>query len=480
MIFYPEVWLSLAFLYFVGEALSRRYSVAISFSIFGLISLAAYVSLFSVTVGQAPLALTVLVISTICLIASIFFLRRSLTKPLWLAVRSMVFGAFSAAVSIITQYFGVAGVAFSDGFTILTATSWIQGAFDISPLDGNKGVKRGFAISAVQSLGETGEYVVGFIPLIFIAAVSTSLLIVFRIIGDKKKSVLVSLVLLAMMLSTEAIFRHLYLMNSHSLIWLAFAITILMIIDNHGFVFKRTLIVSLIPLLSALAFARLDAIWIYAPLLVPIALANYRASKINGLLVLSPVLISLGAWLFLAVVDFPFGGKAGVGIILTLAASAFLLANWLLPETALTAASLRKIYYFASLGLLLVIIIISNRGISVKNLVVNLFLGEGLWGVTIVALLVFSLLAIPLLRRVNSDQIVKFLLAAGLLAMSLYLFAKVADGLGSGAFTGYGFSRIGWGDSLNRMLVAYIPFAVVFVSSALSFGANTKVEHKFR
>lgn len=468
MIIYFEVWLAVALLYFIGESLTRKYYVAISFPIFSLISITAFVSLVSISVTTLNLEFAVLVVSAILFILTVLFVRNSRPKTFWIGARALFYGSITALVSFITQYFGLAGVAFSDGFTILRTSLWLQGVLDVSPLVGDKGVKRGYAISAVQSLGQTGEYLVGFVPIIFIAATISTLFIVFRIISNRQIATLLSIVLVVVFISTEAILRHLYLMNSHSLIWLAFAVTILMVTDNGGFVFERALVLSMLPLFSSLAFARLDAIWIFAPLLIPIALANFRANKTHGLAILFAVIVSLTSWLFIAVTDFPFGGTAGVVALMVTGVLGFFVVNWILPEKALDAPTISKIYYFASLALAPMIIIISNFESSLENLVLNLFLGEGLWGATVIALMLISLIAIPLLIRHKPDEIQRFILSAGLLSLLFFVCAKLADGFDSGSILDSVIARSGWGDSLNRMLVAYIPFAVIFVSSAMS------------
>jgi hypothetical protein len=92
---------------------------------------------------------------------------------------------------------------------------------------------------------------------------------------------------------------------------------------------------------------------------------------------------------------------------------------------------------------------------------INLFLGEGLWGATPL-FLVLLYVALILFDRgpVSQQQKWIFALVAG--TMGAMILAKFGDGLSSSGTLG-SFARIGWGDSLNRMLVYLIPGIVALL-----------------
>lgn len=468
MIFYPEVWISLALLFLIGDWLSSRFYISASLPIFGLITISSFVGLFSVNFFALDLGLATLILTSVLALITGFLTRPTWKKLVIGSVKASAFVGVSASISFLTKYFGLAGVGFSDGFTIVGTGLWIQGLIEDTPLVGDRGLKRGLAMPAVQALGAPGEYLVGFIPLIFLVALICSMLIVYKTVGDKRLAIVLISALLIVLLSTEAVLRNLYLMNNHSLILLAYAVLILALLENKGFVFERKTLVSLLPVISTLGFARIDTLWMFAPLLIPLALVSFRKNKANGLLILASALIPLASWLIFALEGFTFGGYLGVALILSATTAIFFVANALIPNRWLQLQQLKKVYYWASIGLAVVIVLISNLERSINALFLNFVLGEGLWGVTLIALAVFAIVSSYFVRKMKVDDLEGWLIAAGLLALLLFVFAKLADGFGSGGITGGYIARSGWGDSLNRMLVAFTPFAFVFISSRLN------------
>lgn len=451
-------------LFFVGHIASNRMYLSLSLPVFGLVTVASIVGLVSITFGPVNLGLIVLLTTAVAAVLLLLILRPRLSVVLKSLSFAGAYGLVTATISLLTQALGLASVAFSDGFTLMRTSLWIQGVISESPLDGDKGLKRGFGIPSVQALGERGEYLVGFMPVIFITALICSLLIIFKLVQDRAIAWVVSGALLVVMLSTEAILRHMYLMNSHALIWLAFAVILLFILDKRTFELDPQSLVTVLPMFIALAFARFDAVWIFAPFLIPIALATYWRNKLSGLLVLASVLVPLAGWLLMAVVDFPFGGQLGVVVLLTLVIAAFFLAAFSLPQTWLTFGTLRKIYLWSAVSTSFLVLLLSNFTSSFDSLFVNLILGEGLWGMSVISLAALSLVAIFARKRRNKDDLSRMMLVAGFLSLNLFLIAKLGDGIENGLFGG-SLARSGWGDSLNRMLVAYIPFVFLFIGN---------------
>ena len=468
----------MSLLFFIGRTVGARSYLVLSLPVFGLVTIASFVSLFSVSVYSLNLNWTVLVITAI--FASLIFvvLRPGILVTLRSIYYAGIYGAGIAALSAVTQWLGLAGVGFSDGFTIMRASLWIQGVILESPLDGERGLKRGFGISSVQALGDRGEYLVGFMPVIFITAMFCSALIMFKLIQDRTVAGVVAASLLVVMISTEAILRHMFLMNSHSLIWLAFAVIILVILDKKAFDLEPPSLLAVLPVFSSLAFARFDAVWIFAPLLVPIALATYWRSKTSGVAVLLSVLVPLGGWLLIAVDNFPFGGDLGVVAIVVAITAIFLAASAVLQRSWIEFKSLSYIFLWAGAALILSAFLVSDSSKSFDAFIINLILGEGLWGLTIISLLVFAFstaIANLFIRPDRKNYLVQAILAMGLLSLSLLLLAKLGDSFEVG-LAGAPLARPGWGDSINRMLAAYIPFALTFIGHQISKFTKNQID----
>ena len=471
MTFYFEVWLAIAFLAFGSSLFSRRFYVIATFPIFGLITLSSAVALFSVSVVKMDLQLGVLTLSAFFSVAVILILRPSLRQLLRGAIAAGLAIFSAAAFSLTSQFFGLAGVGFSDGFTILTASLWFQDqVVQESPLVGFRGLKRGIGISAVQALGESGEYLVGLIPLIFAIFIVCSSLIIYKTLGTKWVAVVLTASLLTIAISTEAILRHLYLMNSHALIGLAFAVATLMVIDSKSLVLRGDLLILAFPMISTVAFARLDALIIFLPLVVPLAIANYRQRKSLGLALILAALVPTAAWLSIAVIDFPVGGQLGVFILCTLALGLFYLTASIVPEKFVTAKTIAKLYLWSICAILVFVLVLSDLEASSRAMVLNFYQGEGLWGATLFLVSGVVILSLFLGRGSSFGAEATFLLRAGVLSLLFFLIAKVGDGQLSSVLAGDGLSsavlaRSGWGDSLNRMLVAYLPFFFLLSAS---------------
>jgi len=461
---YFDVWLALGLLFFASYLMSHRTYLSMSFPIFGVVTLSSLAALISVSLAQIDLGFSVLSGSALIAAIIVFTSKPGGKKAARAAFFSTLYSFGVAAISLFTQVFGVAGVGFSDGFTIMRTSLWIQGVVGESPLDGSKGLKRGWGMSSVQALGDRGEYLVGFVPVIFIVAIICSLLIIFRVLKDRSVAIALSATTFVVLLSTEAVLRHLYLMNSHSLIWLALAVLILILLDQRTFEMRGRSLVAVLPVISAIAFARFDALWVIAPLLVPILLATYRSKRTNGLLILVSALGPLATWLLIAVTNFPLGGPVGIGIVVFGVVLAFLLTNAIIPVGWLEFGKLKKIYFWLALGITLLAFLLANATSSLQGMFANFLLGEGLWGATIICLVGLALIASILKRKKPTEELFGLIHAAGFLMISLLFAAKLGDGFEDGILGG-GLVRSGWGDSINRMIVVYVPFAVLFVAN---------------
>ena len=107
----------------------------------------------------------------------------------------------------------------------------------------------------------------------------------------------------------------------------------------------------------------------------------------------------------------------------------------------------------------MLVVVLTNTAASLTNLGINLFFGEGLWGFTVAFVVLFTG-ASYFRPRVLDKAFARQLAGIGALTVALYLLSKYGDGATSGSSLP-GFSRVGFGDSLNRTLVTWVPFLVL-------------------
>ena len=135
------------------------------------------------------------------------------------------------------------------------------------------------------------------------------------------------------------------------------------------------------------------------------------------------------------------------------------------------------VYSFWALAALLIAELI-NSDSDVSPLVTNFFLFEGLWGYSAYLFLAIVAASFIFSRKEPLHQALVELL---LLSLLLILAVKLTDVfLTSGA--DFAVARVGWGDTVNRLMVAILPIVVLItaklIGSMLNFREHTQVEKK--
>jgi hypothetical protein len=459
-----------------GLLLTRSTFSALAFSIFGLYTSAALAVVVGIITSPEARKSAIIVIAFSCLLISIVYVLKTkkfagMKHWIWAGV----FAVLSIASQIVSRSFGLSSVAFGDGHTIMGVGQVFQG-YPGEVLGGTKALKRGFGLPALQSFGFDREYLVGFLPIFFIAALILTLYLLWLISPTKPVFLSVTSVTLAIVVSTEAIMRHLYLMNTHATAWLLTSFFLIMVWKHLYSEVNPGEVVTILLAFSAIAFMRFDFILLFAPYLLVFLLTTARQNKFLAIGSLFAVAVPAWLWMTLAVSDFPFFGSAGpslLAIIGVALGTAIVLTQDKLrrPIVPLTGISLLVLASFFSFAL----IVFTNLIRSLENVFTNLFLGEGLWGfsfwiLTFIALV--SLLAKRTAANMNFNKAAVRLFTA---SISLYIFTKFLDGdlLWE---VGTSWSRIGFGDSLNRTLVTWLPFFLIPVVKMFTSIFPLKIE----
>lgn len=444
-----------------GLLLTRSTFSAIAFSIFGLYTSAALAVIIGIISSPEIRKPAILVIALSCLLISIvyaFKTKKIAARMHW--IWTGMFAVLPLASQLISRTFGLSSVAFGDGHTIMRVGQLFQG-FPSEVIGGTKALKRGFALPALQSFGFDQEYLVGFLPIFFIAALILTIYLVWLISPTKSVFFSVTTITFAIVISTEAIMRHLYLMNTHATAWLLTSFFLIMIWKYLYSEVNPGEVVTIVLAFGAIAFMRLDFILLFAPYLLVLLLLMARPNKFLAIGLLFVVAIPAWLWMTLAVNDFPYFGSAGPSLLaitgIALGTMIVLVQNNLRhPILPLTGMSLWILASFVSVALL----VLTNALRSLENVFTNLFLGEGLWGFSF---WIFAFIALASLLTKKTTTNIDFNKAAVRLfvsSVSIYVFTKFLDGQSLWEL-GSSWSRVGFGDSLNRTLVTWLPFFLI-------------------
>ena len=460
ILFSPVPTFSLVLLALVGMWLHRSAVIAIVFSLFGLLTASSLSILFVTVTGlsawqdQIMIGLTILVGGVMLGLGG-----KPVSKPTignQLGVLSFVL--FVVFIQIGSRLFGLSSVAFTDGHTILLLGQEFQGGGE-SRLDGIQALKRGFALPALQAFGQDGEYLVGFMPIFFLAALMLTLYLVHEVAPSWRISGPVGAIVVFVIFSTEAIFRHAYLINTHSIAWLAMAFFLNMLVKHLRGDLLRPDFASIGLAVVTVSFVRLDLALLFAPITVSLVLIAAPISRRYALGIVGAVILPLWLWISLATREFPYGGQFGITLFsfigLLLGALVVLLQGSLRRPLNILESS--WLYWGAGVifGLTM---LLSNVFNSLQHLFVNLFLGEGLWGFTPLVLALLALLSTFLHGTEIAPKFLSVSLKILTITLATYIFTKYLDGATAGVENPT-FARIGFGDSLNRSLVTWLPFA---------------------
>jgi hypothetical protein len=466
-------------LIFVGLLpLFRGFAETFAYTMIAFLVFAAVGAVVSIIVQLPIIKWLVIALSAIFCVSVWIIARKSSWSihKAWLGSIPLFFGLVVVS-QLITRSFGLSSVAFTDGHTILALGQAIQQGTP-EALSGMQALKRGFALPAMESLGLDGEYFVGLMPLFFIAALLATYALLKHLFPDSTKRLLAMFMLGALAISTEAIARHIYLENTHSMAWLLSALLLGAIVKISKDGLDVSTRIGLLLLFSAIGFTRFDYVLLFLPALLYVVILLIKQKSKFGFALVAANLASLMFWTLLAVRDFPVFGQFGPVLILLFGLLGYLLLQLFIGSTRISFETLTtRLFWILMAASLVSILVFANVWPFIRNLAVNLFLGEGLWGATAYLFLVLWLVVGFFTKWKTGSSIHSQLAQIGILMFTVYLNLKMVDAFNSGS-TRPGIVRIGFGDSLNRTLVTWLPFGAILLNRALDLlqpdGSKTK------
>lgn len=465
IVFEPTIALLLIFVALLP--IFGKFAETFSYTMVTFMIFAASGGIFSIAI-QAPVTQWFVVTLSVALCATTWVYAKKSRLEFqrnWL-ISAGIFLSIVSASQILTRVLGLSSVAFTDGHTILNLALSLQRG-NLEPLSGIQALKRGFALPAMESLGLEGEYFVGLMPLFFVAAMLASYALLKQLFPESKQQLLATFMLGALGLSTEAIARHIYLENTHSIAWLFLALLLGAFVQVSKDNLDAPMRIGLILVFSAVGFTRLDYVLFFLPALLYFGVVVAKQRSKFGFALVGANLGSLMLWTSLAVSDFPVFGTFGPVLILLFGLGIYWLSHLFVGSTRVSAdIVLVRLFWLLLAVTSAPLLVFANLWPFLRNLVVNLFLGEGLWGVTVFFLLALWLFVGFSKRWKTGSAMHSQLIQIGLLMFMVYLNLKLVDAFASGS-TRPGIVRIGFGDSLNRTLVTWLPYAAILLNRAL-------------
>lgn len=431
-----------------------------------VLAVAASVSVWvSIIIGAAiQRELTMAIIAIASLVAvlsarkSIGLARVSLFAAQALGVVSLLYLAELAVRSL-----GVASIAFGDVLTILRFAAFLERAEGLGGFDGFMALKRGGGFPSVQSLAPAGDFSHGLMVVLFLGWVLASSHLILWLMrshsGNARALALVAF--FGLSVSTEAVLRNVLFMSSHVLVGLSILVLIIIYLEK--------LSGPLVPVVVGLA--SVSAVLMRADnaliIMFPLGLILF-GQIISGKVIKSVLVLATMGALPLSILGFQI--NVSTGLIVAVATLAVVGAGlaYSLPVRAQQAIhdyTMRRAVFIPLAGIL-ISVATSVSLVSFEALYQNYLMTEGLWGYTVLAVIVLAI-AGRFVGSASPENRDTLRLGAGVLGM--VIFAKFGDViLGGGSFE---FARIGWGDSLNRLLIyVYAPL--------LAYGLATMIRTK--
>ena len=454
-----EVTGALAALFIASLAMFSGPIIAYAHALLGFVSVASVSVLVSLFFGPASIRPIVLVLSLVVMVLSLAIQQ---SKGAVFRARNLVwlglFGVVVSASQLVSRKLGLSSVAFTDGHTIIKMGDAFQRG-DYEPLSGIKALKRGFGLPAMQSLGFEGEYVVGLMPLFFLASILATGWVVWVLTGNRTTAITVTAIIVPILLTTEAIARHIFLMNTHSIAWLLTAVLLGYAAKASRDGLTRKDSYGVLTAFAAVGFLRFDYLLLFAGFTFFFILVTARSRPVFALSTVFVQVVATLGWTSRLVNDFPIFGTYGAFIVPLVAMVLGGGLVWSIRHLGNARMTQSSIPLFVPAGLVFgLLLVLTNMPASLKNLGTNLFLGEGLWGFTPVFVILITV-ASYIKPRVMETQLARQLAGIGALTVALYVLSKYGDG--PSVVSSSGFVRIGFGDSLNRTLVTWIPFLVL-------------------
>ena len=361
---------------------------------------------------------------------------------------------------VITRVERWSSPVYGDPSWILTMSEMMQSGVDMETLNGRVSIKRGFAFPLMLSLGPTGEYLSAFPAVLFISLIFASYWAITRFTSRHNLALLLAL---AVMLTTPIVIRSSLYLNGHVLMALAVVIGLAVGLEaaNEKTLSSQRLILLMVSL-SVISTTRAEGIAVAALVALTVISANWISRK-QIMLTVSSATFSFGIWL--SVYNSYILNSTGIYwvlFVLILVGLGLLVAAKPLDPIRFRLIPLAII---AELVVLVAALVIFREDLlgGVQAQFENLVLGEGLWGIVIIAMPI-------LLGYLYFQKDQKRLASMVFILMLGNVILKMVDG---GQFGEPTLGRVGWADSLNRMWLHLTGvFAMVI---AISFSSKPKI-----
>ena len=373
----------------------------------------------------------------------------------------VVTAALFVVSQLITRLGGYSCIGFGDGQTVISISEGFQAGVYDRP-DGIIGLKRGLGLPAYQSLGFEGEFLVGFLPVVFLAALVATYVLLSNLISNRALLNVSYASLLVILLSTESVTRHVYLMNTHSLTWTIFAVLLAGLLKFVKSEQDKSAWVMVCVALAAGSMLRADNLLILAPTLVLLTWVARSQPKSHRIGFWVATFVPFAAWATILGFELPVLGPLGFPVFAVFGILVGLGVMWLMDKPWASDKVMQWLAKGVLVGTLVLAFALSpSAWTSIVNMFINLFLGEGLWGATPLFLVLLYVALVSLDRGPVSQQ-QKWIFAVVVSTAAAMVLAKFGNGLSISGQLG-SFVRIGWGDSLNRMSLYLIPGVVALL-----------------
>ena len=448
----------------IGSFLFLRASKNLAFpvAILGFVTAASLAVLVKILIPSVDATAVLLVISALVVFLVFVWARPLPRKSSILAfAASAVTAALFAVSQVVTRLGGYSSIGFGDGQTVIGISEGFQAGVYDRP-DGIIGLKRGFGLPAYQSLGFEGEFLVGFLPVVFLAALVATYVLLSNLISNRTLLNVSFASLLVILLSTESVTRHVYLMNTHSLTWTIFAVLLVGLLKFVKSEQDKSTWVMVCVALATASMLRADNLLILAPTLMLLTWLARSEPKLHRVGFWVATFVPFASWATILGFGLPGLGLFGFPLFAVLGVLLGLMVMWLTGRPWANDKMVQWVAKGILLGtLLLAFALSSETWTSIVNMFINLFLGEGLWGATPLFLVLLYVALVSLDRGPVSQQ-QKWIFAVVVSTAAAMVLAKFGNGLSISGQLG-SFVRIGWGDSLNRMSLYLIPGIVALL-----------------
>lgn len=391
------------------------------------------------------LLLSILMFCVTLVLAKGYF--KDIAKSLWVPFS---LGVSALALTVVVRFLGASSIGFGDSYTILA--NGIMTALGRPPLlELVVALKRSIGTYSVHALFYPfGEYAIAWHPFTFLAFFIGIAALIFQVARQRAAAVATLFIVSIFFVSTESVTRQVFLINSHiglGLIWAA----IFLIFYKQSPHARSLLIVTLL----ASAALRPDYSLMSLVFVILFSVRTNRLSDRKSHFIF--VGVTLASNLFFLLTS---GGEGELSsyIAISLIAICISVLIFVLARGAasLTPKASQVVVYatWALIGLMILSALVSD---STPAIITNVLFFEGLWGLTGWFILAAIGVGFALTRRRES---IPHFLEPLLVAVSMIVAIKIGDHIIQGSPLTLG--RVGWGDSINRMLFAiWVPFSAL-------------------